>query len=567
MSYDINSQQVDIENLFKQNELDLCSIKELYRKLKELEEKITQIKYIDTKLADKLKKDYEELKKIILDENIQSELINDIKEIDTSINIINNDINKIDTSINNINNDINKIDTQLDTKVNKINKIETINAKEIGADNKGVSSCTDLIQNYINNGYSIYFPQGIYKLNISLAPKITIQGEGLGLVTLIPEDLNKDVIKATKECYSYTVKDLSIDGKNEMGKNSYTANGIYLSNEGTQARQDLEPHLENIKIINVKTGLKIDDGVRGGLFKNIKAGACNVGIDHSSTDCIFKDCVTAQTQSHGIFNLSSNNTFINCKPFLAGLSKKEGAGIKNQGSYNRFINCECQQNVLENFHIQNGNYNIIQGLILDGAGYNSKNWFPSMTYQETGGEVPISSLRLYNSNGNIIDCNIIDGRLDSYCKTAIYNQWVGNDKENIIRANINNATEDSTMSNYSFNDENKYFKNNSISINGVLMKDKALKTPTIIDEQVEIISGGYIVDNGICYISMSLKSLKTQTWGNEILSGMPSPLNNIPLICSKADLICSLNVSGKIIYNPSISEGDTFNISATYIIK
>ena len=99
------------------------------------------------------------------------------------------------------------------------------------------------------------------------------------------------------------------------------------------------------------------------------------------------------------------------------------------------------------------------------------------------------------------------------------------------------------------------------------MKNKALKTPTIIDNQVEIISGGYIVDNGICYISMSLKSLKTQTWGNEILSGMPSPLNDIPLICSKADLICSLDVSGKIIYNPSISEGDTFNISATYIIK
>ena len=85
--------------------------------------------------------------------------------------------------------------SQLEHKVNKINKIETINAKEIGADNKGVISCTDLIQNYINNGYSIYFPQGIYKLNISLAPKITIQGEGLGLVTLIPEDLNKDVIK------------------------------------------------------------------------------------------------------------------------------------------------------------------------------------------------------------------------------------------------------------------------------------------------------------------------------------------------------------------------------------
>ena len=99
MSYDINSQQVDIENLFKQNVNDLASIKELYRKLKEMEEKITQIKYIDSKLADKLKKDYEKLKRIILDENIQAKLTNDIKEIDTSINIINNDIDEINSQM------------------------------------------------------------------------------------------------------------------------------------------------------------------------------------------------------------------------------------------------------------------------------------------------------------------------------------------------------------------------------------------------------------------------------------------------------------------------------------
>ena len=123
MSYDINSQQVDIENLFKQNENDLASIKELYRKLKDLEEKITQFKYIDSKLADKLKKDYEKLKRIILDENIQVQLNNDIKEIDTSINIINNDIKEIDTSINIINNDINVINSQLDNKVNEVDLV------------------------------------------------------------------------------------------------------------------------------------------------------------------------------------------------------------------------------------------------------------------------------------------------------------------------------------------------------------------------------------------------------------------------------------------------------------
>ena len=90
MSYDINSQQVDIENLFKQNANDLTSIKELYRKLKELEQKIEQIKYIDSNLAYKLKKDYESLKKVILDENIQLQLINDINEIKSRLENLEN---------------------------------------------------------------------------------------------------------------------------------------------------------------------------------------------------------------------------------------------------------------------------------------------------------------------------------------------------------------------------------------------------------------------------------------------------------------------------------------------
>ena len=88
MAIDINKHEVDIDNLFKQNENDLNSIKELYRKLKEMEKKISQIKYIDTNLADKLKKDYEKLKKVILDENIQLQLDNKINEVNSQLNTI-----------------------------------------------------------------------------------------------------------------------------------------------------------------------------------------------------------------------------------------------------------------------------------------------------------------------------------------------------------------------------------------------------------------------------------------------------------------------------------------------
>ena len=86
-----NKMQVDIENLFKQNVNDLLSIKELYRRIEEIGEKITQIKYIDNTLVKKLKKEYENLKKIILDENIQVKLTNDIETINSHLETIVND--------------------------------------------------------------------------------------------------------------------------------------------------------------------------------------------------------------------------------------------------------------------------------------------------------------------------------------------------------------------------------------------------------------------------------------------------------------------------------------------
>ena len=72
MQYDINSQQIDIENLFKQNELDLSSIKELYRKIDEIEEKIRQKNITDSALNDMFKKEIESLKKLIQSENTQT---------------------------------------------------------------------------------------------------------------------------------------------------------------------------------------------------------------------------------------------------------------------------------------------------------------------------------------------------------------------------------------------------------------------------------------------------------------------------------------------------------------
>ena len=124
MPYDINSQQVDIENLFKQNANDLSAIKELYSKIKEMNEKISQFKYINSAIVKKLQKqcenvikdietnyeniktdyknvensirnDYEGLKRVIVDENVQVQLNNKIEDVRTTIN--NSNINLFKT--------------------------------------------------------------------------------------------------------------------------------------------------------------------------------------------------------------------------------------------------------------------------------------------------------------------------------------------------------------------------------------------------------------------------------------------------------------------------------------
>ena len=72
MAIDINKHEVDIDNLFKQNEFDLSSIKELYRKIDEIEEKIRQKNITDSALNDMFKKEIESLKKLIQSENTQT---------------------------------------------------------------------------------------------------------------------------------------------------------------------------------------------------------------------------------------------------------------------------------------------------------------------------------------------------------------------------------------------------------------------------------------------------------------------------------------------------------------
>ena len=97
---DINKHEIDIDTLKKQNVNDLLSIKELYKRIEELGEKTSQIKYIDNTLIKKLKKEYERLKEINIDVDLQVKLINDINSINSQLDTM--DIDKITEDIDNI---------------------------------------------------------------------------------------------------------------------------------------------------------------------------------------------------------------------------------------------------------------------------------------------------------------------------------------------------------------------------------------------------------------------------------------------------------------------------------
>ena len=166
MPIDINKHEVDIDNLKKQNVNDLLSIKELYRKIKGLGEKIDQIKYVDSNLAKKLKKEYENLKKVILDENVSATLNN---KIDASKNELNQ---KIETNKTEVNSKLSELNSQLDA----IAKYDVVVG--LGCDNTGVVEIGDSIQSFLDNTnetkINLYFPPGTYKWNTTVTTNKTL---------------------------------------------------------------------------------------------------------------------------------------------------------------------------------------------------------------------------------------------------------------------------------------------------------------------------------------------------------------------------------------------------------
>ena len=278
-----NKMQVDIDTLKKQNVNDLLSIKELYSKLEELGEKITQVKYIDNTLVKKLKIDYEKLKKIILDENVQLKLSNKLEEINLRLN-----------------ENVKEINSRLETIANKTPWVTLDESLVINGDwSIAMQSCVDSgAKKIILPARKIRFDKSINITNRDL-DSIIITGDTIYGSTIIGN--TGHCVFDTTGSQAVTFENFSI----EPGSTNSSTIGIIYGRSVTRNYAQFGT-LTNINI-NLKSNIDWNDGVGSIGVYNLGAELFrmeNVFIQ-ADTPCIF-------TNDKSLYNISSQYTeFIN----------------------------------------------------------------------------------------------------------------------------------------------------------------------------------------------------------------------------------------------------------------
>ena len=279
-----NKMQVDIDTLKKQNVNDLLSIKELYKRIEELEEKTSQIKYIDNTLVKKIKKEYEKLKKIILDENIQVQLYN-----------------KIDNFNKKLNKDIETINLQMKSiEITKLNFF--ITPEMFGAVGDGVTDDTQALQDMIN-----FAKNNHHSVMKSQKWRTYLITEGLSLGAYQKFDFSGATIKVGCPM-NYAIK-LNTSNNNWgcMENINIDCNG--LANQGIITEWTSMYRFKDIKITNpVKYGIyaKTGNGIYNHILienlieNNTPTGICLNGTDSKLDSVHIKNCKIGIDNNGGI---------------------------------------------------------------------------------------------------------------------------------------------------------------------------------------------------------------------------------------------------------------------------
>ena len=439
MSVENNKMQVDIENLFKQNVNDLSSIKELYRKLKELEERILQVKYIDSTLADKLKKDYEKLKKIILDENAQAKLADDIETINEKLSNDIETINEklsidIDPIIENLSNDIGSINLQLDTITNKTKNF--INIDFFNGDDDTLkfkqafeycnTNKTDLELNgetyFINPDILIYSGQ------------FSIRGVGIEKTIIKCNKTGNVLINTLKDTKIRRgrIENLTIDG------NYLVSNNIELYGKKNTIRDCV---IKKANALQIKLGdgtspvwsteitkcfIEGCDNAETGI-NNLPAKA--IEYTSSATDNYMSDTVVTNCFDTAIIDRGSNNRFINCHVFGYPDNHRPKNCFELNGSFSSVISCQLDTPTVCGVKITGYNNNVS----LNNCFWNSN--FPS-----AGSESTV----IFDNTNKRCGNNVVTSNTTTYTGTNLSKpyKFIGENIGNIILNNSGNISND-----------------------------------------------------------------------------------------------------------------------------
>ena len=448
---DINKHEIDIDNLFKQNVNDLSAIKELYRKLQDIENKISQIKYIDTALANKLKKEYEKLKKIFLDENIQAKLTNDIKTINSHLDTM--EKNKVQKNpiyiVSNL------------TADGIIEKIEE--CKSNGGGTVLLQSTTQdvIIDKYINVPCKVTLDFSHNKIVLSNNPQLK-NGFIFGMNTT--DGINWDSQYSTDKC---EIRNAFIEGWNSPVETK----GVHVLSKMS--------NINNIKFSNFRKAI-VKDKYYTDLFTIDK---CDFVINNSRYNDDFLITISG----------SGDGLLINQLHFSTGSFNENESVYRNGifitscngGKLTNIINSNIEihnssELIIENYHSESGIFNISNSsLTLKNSSFlNTKNnhfitlGTSSDAYNQRCNKITLDNVYFSFSNTKdfrpqkqIFDINVLDNSLINIrncfrrCGTSLLGLSIARNGESFKRFNklsskssLNcNIIADKVLNDYSFN--------------------------------------------------------------------------------------------------------------------
>ena len=529
-----NKMQVDIDTLKKQNVNDLLSIKELYKRIEELGEKITQLKYIDNTLVKKIKKEYKNLKKIILDENIQFKITNDIETINS----------------------------QLETMTS-----EFIDVKKFGVIGDGITDDTLAMQMALNHGGNLFVGGGTYLLSGELKFKSNTFLKGVYGKTIFQKKEAKYIREADNKERWTVLALIGHTGSELACENVTIENIIFDGNSGRENEEYIKPEYGDaqsgsklIEVINadnitIKNVVSRNNNYLGSAFtscsnvniENFKSLNCDVGI------CIFKDDKT----NREIKNYTLKNIIIDGHDMSEGISFYNKSYIKNvKVSDVTILNKEKGTSLLIGTEY-NGEYGVVDGQFnnitiknsavgLSIRQYSNNNQLSNINIENCTQGLHISD---YSSNNNLSNINI--NNIEShgfYIGTNVYNNLCSN----INLKNCNTSLVQDYKSYITVNGYNNTIKNSSITDN------------TNAKQYVCIIKGNNNnIDIDVCKESnYSLTVFVDADYNNvnviskDFIKMQDKKANYIKSLTNKLNLINN-NYYGKAIATESVSLNDT----------